>query len=90
MRRCRCTCVDDRKPGTPCNGCERWWRLHNDLVDEFGTMPWQWPCVQNPNTQAPHIDWEPNHEAQERWQALAAASRDARREARRAKEPTTP
>jgi hypothetical protein len=84
MRRCCCTCLDADGPAD-CPGCKRYWRLHSDLVDELGTMPWQWPCVQDPNTQPSHIGWKPNLEAQERWRMLAKASREARRAAERAR-----
>jgi hypothetical protein len=76
-----------------CSDGERWWRLHSDLVDELGTKPWQWPCIQAPNTQSSYIGWKPNLEAQERWKMLAKASREAKREereARRARAATAP
>jgi len=48
MRQCRCTWRKDRRLGTMCPGCERWWKLHGDLFDELRVPVWQWPCVENP------------------------------------------
>src|SRR5215472_16568631 len=97
MRRCRCTCAPGDWGGeywkhTRCPGCERWWRLQNDLCDELRTPIWQFPCMQHPEAKSPYppgcqadLNWKPDLEAQEQWQALAEASREAKREARRAR-----
>jgi hypothetical protein len=70
MKRCRCTCPPD-VAYHDCEGCEKWWELHNQLCAEVNARPWQWPCVQNPN--APGNDPKPD-EAQELWRKLDAAS----------------
>ena len=88
MRRCCCTCPDDRKSGDArCDGCERWWSLQNDLCDELHTPLWQYPCVENPATQNPYLGWKPNLEGQTMWRALTHASRELRRAQRKATRP---
>src|SRR5262249_33621980 len=99
IRHVRCTCppIDwegEYWKGRECPGCKRWWQLHNELHDELGGKPWEWPAIQDPEAQNPypakypaHWSWQPDREAQARWRLLAAASREARRKARRAKEP---
>jgi len=97
MRRVRCTCAPIDWNGKywerqQCQGCKRWWSLHSDLCDALGSKPWEWPRVEDPDAQNPyppgcnaHLTWEPNRRAQAMWLALATASREARREALRAR-----
>jgi hypothetical protein len=94
MRRCRCTCPEDRELGTRCDGCERWWSLNNDLCDELHTPLWQYPCVQNPLAENPYPlgcaaykSWKPDREAQATWKALVNASCELRRAQRKATRP---
>jgi hypothetical protein len=75
-----------------CRSDERWWKLQNDLCDELHTRPWEYPCVEHPDTSNPyppgtpaHLSWRPNDRAQEMWKALDAASREAKRAAREAR-----
>jgi len=75
MRRCRCTCPEDRRGGEQCPGCERWCALHNDLHDELHAPPWAWPCVEDPATSNPYPGWRPDEKAQALWKQLARASR---------------
>jgi hypothetical protein len=71
MRRAAARCVcDDRS----CSACRRWGQLMTELHDED-------PAVECPGW-ADVADWDA---AQERWRALAAASRAAKRAARKAK-----
>jgi len=105
IRRVRCSCppIDwegEYWKGRECPGCKRWWQLHNELHDELGGKPWEWPAIEDPETQNPypakypaHWSWQADREAQARWLLLAAASREARRQeraARRAKAATAP
>jgi hypothetical protein len=97
MRRCSCTCPPIDWGGKyygrqQCPGCKRWWSLQNDLCDELHTPVWAYPCVEDPRTQNPYPpftnayrSWEPNRNAQELWQALAEASREAKRQERAAR-----
>src|SRR5262245_30492549 len=69
-----------------CAGCERWWELHAGLYDELRCRPWEWPCIQSPEAECPYPpgspaaqSWRPNERAQQMWQALAGAAREARR-----------
>jgi hypothetical protein len=88
MRRCCCTCPDDRKSGDArCDGCERWWSLQNNLCDELRTPLWVYPCVENPATQNPYLGWKPNLEGQAMWRALTHASHELRRAQRKATRP---
>jgi hypothetical protein len=83
---------------------EHWKRAGGDreadlewaLLEELHGRPWQWPFIADPrhNTNPypvgsnAHRSWQPNLEAQQRWQQLEAAlqeRRKAEREARRAK-----
>jgi hypothetical protein len=85
MRRCKCVC-SERDMGGECAGCRRWWELHDQLHAALKLKPWDWPATQNPRS-----NWV-IPEAQERWRKLDAASREARRARRRAKNamPTQP
>ena len=78
----------------PCRGCDRWWKLHGKLHRELGCKPWQWPCIEHPDTVSGYPEgseaykrWKPDLEAQDCWRALDEAAKEARRakrEARRA------
>jgi hypothetical protein len=97
MDRIECTCVPRDWDGEywthmPCPGCDRWWKLHSKLHRELGCKPWEWPCIQHPDTVSGYPEgseaykrWKPDLEAQELWQALDAAAREARRAKREAK-----
>src|SRR5262249_14998665 len=90
MKAISCTCAPrdwDGKYGEHkrCAGCERWWELHAQLHDEFGCRPWKWPCIQSPTAVCPYPpgspaaqSWRPDESAQQMWQALARAAREAR------------
>jgi hypothetical protein len=69
-----------------CAGCERWYELHARLHDELRCRPWEWPCIQSPKAKCPYPpgspaahSWRPNERAQQMWQALVGAAREARR-----------
>ena len=68
-----------------CAGCKRWWELHAQLHDELRCRPWEWPCIESPEAECPYPpgsaaahSWRPNERAQQMWQALAGAAREAR------------
>src|SRR5215831_16106348 len=51
----KCTCAPRGWGGkywehTLCPGRNRWWKLHSRLHRELGRKPWQWPCIQHPDT----------------------------------------
>jgi hypothetical protein len=82
MRRAAARCVcDDRS----CSACRRWGQLMTELHDELDLKLWE-ATVEDPAVECPGwadvADWDA---AQERWRALAAASRAAKRAARKAK-----
>jgi hypothetical protein len=67
-----------RKYPTP-----QWWELHNQLHDELGLKPWEWPAVENPGSACVYPkgsqaakDWQPNERGRELWQQLEAALED--------------
>jgi hypothetical protein len=69
-----------------CAGCKRWRERHARLHDELRCRPWEWPCIQSPEAESPYPpgspaaqSWRPNERAQQMWQALARAAREARR-----------
>jgi hypothetical protein len=72
MRRCNCVC--QKRDLRECNGCRRWWELHDQLHAELKLKPWDWPATQNPRS-----NWV-MPEAQERWRQLDQASRELRRQ----------
>jgi hypothetical protein len=86
-----CTCAPRDWKGEyrghqECAGCERWWELHRQLHNELGCRPWQWPCIEHPNSVSPYPEgsrtaqtWRPKQEARRMWQALAQAAQEARR-----------
>ena len=90
MRAISCTCAPRDWDGKywehrQCAGCERWWELHGRLHDELRCRPWEWPCIQSPEAKCPYPpgspaaqSWRPNERAQQMWQALAGAAREAR------------
>jgi hypothetical protein len=55
-----------------CHGCEEWFRLHSILHRELGCRPWEYPCVQHPDTEGAKAD------AVARWRELEAAARGDR------------
>jgi hypothetical protein len=72
-----------------CDACLAWWRWHKILHAELGLRPWQYPCVEKPDTTSPFPTgseadraWKPDLAAQERWRALRKAAREL------AKQPT--
>jgi hypothetical protein len=97
MERIECTCAPRDWDGKywehePCPGCDRWWKLHGMLHRELGCKPWDWPCIEHPDSVSGYPEgseaskrWRPNMEAQELWKALDAAAREARRARREAK-----
>src|SRR5262249_34788203 len=69
-----------------CAGWERWWEVHARLHDALRCRPWEWPCIQSPEAECPYPpgspaaqSWRGNERAQQMWQALAGAAREARR-----------
>jgi hypothetical protein len=86
-----CTCApwngDDEHCGhEECAGCKTWWKLHGRLHQELQCRPWQWPCVQPPDTEWPDPpgspadqNWQPNGGAQQMWRLLELAAHEARR-----------
>lgn len=50
---------------------DEWWAIHNDLHDELGCKPWQWPCVENPDAER---NYEPAADALALWAELEAAA----------------
>jgi hypothetical protein len=59
---------------------ERWWELHNRLHDELGCKPWEWPCIEHPDSVCCYPEgspaaqsWRPNEEARALWRQLEAA-----------------
>jgi hypothetical protein len=90
MNAISCTCAPRDWDGKywehkPCAGCERWWELHAQLHDELRCRPWEWPCIQSPTAVCPYPpgspaaqSWRPDESAQQMWQALARAAREAR------------
>lgn len=72
--------------GPQCSSCEEWWRQHSILHHELRCKPWQWPCIEHPNSVTCFPEgspaaraWKPNLEARARWRVLAKAAKDARR-----------
>jgi hypothetical protein len=67
-----CTCApcdggDEHWGHEECAGCKTWWKLHGRLHQELQCRPWQWPCVQAPETERPYPpgsstdqNWQPN------------------------------
>jgi hypothetical protein len=77
----QCTCPT---ASDTCQACELEKRLRGDLEDALGLRPWE--TIQHPDSEcvyppgrAGYDDWPA---AQQRWRALEAASREARRTAK--------
>jgi len=84
-RECSCPPIDwggdYRKRPPPCSACDAWWEAHSVLHKALRCEPWEFPCVENPNTVAPYPagspagkNWQPDVEAQARYRALAEAA----------------
>jgi hypothetical protein len=85
-----CTCAPRDWDGKyweheQCAGCERWWELHGRLHDELRCRPWQWPCIEHPNSVCPYPEgsyaaqsWRPNEAARHMWRTLEQVAREAR------------
>jgi hypothetical protein len=67
---CKCECV----------ACERWWSAYNELHEELGLDPWQWPAIPQcpfpPGSPAAR-DWRPDAESQALYDLLKEARRAA-------------
>jgi hypothetical protein len=88
-RRCHCEPRDwsgEYWKWKECANCQKWRDLHSELHDELKRKPWQWPCVQHPDTKSHHpkgspADLKPYSEAQALWCLLNDASRKEPRRA---------
>jgi hypothetical protein len=84
--RCRCKPRDwkgEYWKHTECKACQDWWDQHGILHEALRCKPWQWPCVEHPDSVAPYPtgsaaakSWQPDLEAQALYRALAAACED--------------
>jgi len=84
MRAIRCSCDPD-DCNTKCAGCKRRDDLDEQLMFELKLTRVVYPTIEDPLVRNPyppgthgHKTWQPDYEAQERWRALEAASREAR------------
>jgi hypothetical protein len=101
MKRIECSCSSRDWKGeywrhTPCEGCERWWRLHSSLHRELCLPPHHWPAIENPEATCPYPDgceaarrWTPNERARGVYRELETADRAERRRAKPMR-PATP
>ena len=67
-----CTCTAPRR--ARCEGCERWWELHRELLWELDLAPWEFPAVMRCQNGLAYVsDWdgarELIHELMERLRA---------------------
>jgi hypothetical protein len=95
MQRCKCTCKPRDWKGEywkheECPGCRQWWKLHNRLWDELKCKPWQWPCIEHPESKNPWPEgsaaagaWVPDEQARELWRMLDEDARAQERQRRR-------
>jgi hypothetical protein len=63
-------------------GCKEWWDLHSLLHDELQRRPWQFPCIERPDSVSGYPEgswadknWRPDEEARETYGQLEAAAR---------------
>src|SRR6516225_9870558 len=89
-RQCTCPKTDWEgeywKRPPPCWACDAWWEQHWVLHQALRCEPWEWPCVEHPDTVAPYPagspaakNWKPDLEAQARYRALQTALAAERR-----------
>jgi hypothetical protein len=83
-RQCTCPKTDWEgeywKRPPPCWACDAWWEQHWVLHQALRCEPWEWPCVEHPDTVAPHPagspaakNWKPDLAAQARYRTLQTA-----------------
>jgi hypothetical protein len=88
-RACTCEPIDWGgkywERGPQCSSCQEWWLQHSILHHELRCKPWQWPCIEHPDSvtcfpegSPAALAWKPDLEAQARWRMLAKAAKDAR------------
>ena len=65
MQALKCTCEPIDWNGKywqhePCAACHEWWALHSDLHNALNCMPWEWPCIRDPDAACPYPPRHPN------------------------------
>jgi hypothetical protein len=73
-----------------CSACKTWSEQHKILHRALNLAPWQWPCIQSPDTVNPYPEgsyaaqrWAPDLEAQARYRELEQALAQRRKKGRR-------
>jgi len=92
MKRCRCTCNPANR-FDQCPGCKQWEELDEQVGLELKVPVWEYPILERPNDTNPYSNSHANHawwekrdpRPRERWLALERATRELRRQERKAR-----